>query len=103
MGNLTADAVNQLLKKQKKYFATGITLPYRYRAEQLCKLKSAIQRCEEELYEALQTDLGKSKQESYLTEIGFVLSDITHTLRNLKKWMKPVKVRSPLPVFPARS
>ena len=103
MGNLTADAVNQLLKKQKKYFATGITLPYRYRAEQLCKLKSAIQRCEEELYEALRTDLGKSKQESYLTEIGFVLSDITHTLRNLKKWMKPVKVRSPLPVFPARS
>ena len=92
MGELTEHAAAELLRGQRGFFGTGATLSYRYRKEQLQKLKNAVLRFEPELERALKEDLGKSRQESYLTEIGFVLSDISHTLRNLKKWMKPTRV-----------
>ena len=95
--------LSEILTEQKNFFSRGETLSFRFRAAQLCKLKNALFRYESSLAEALAADLGKSRQESYLTEIGFVLSDISYTLRNLKRWMKPVSVRSPLTVFPAKS
>lgn len=103
MGELTEHAAAELLHGQRDFFGTGATLSYRYRKEQLQKLKNAVLRFEPELERALKEDLGKSRQESYLTEIGFVLSDISHTLRNLKKWMKPTRVRSPITVFSSKS
>ena len=103
METLTDRFVGELLAGQRTFFEKGTTLPYAYRAEQLEKLKRAIKSYEGELEKALAADLGKSRQESYLTEIGFVLAGITHTLRHLKKWMRPVRVRSGLTVFPSVS
>lgn len=103
METLTDRFVGELLAGQRAFFGKGTTLPYAYRAEQLKKLKKAIISYEGELEKALAADLGKSRQESYLTEIGFVLAGITHTLRHLKKWMRPVRVRSGLTVFPSVS
>lgn len=103
METLTDRFVGELLAGQQTFFEKGTTLPYAYRAEQLKKLKRAIISYEGELEKALAADLGKSRQESYLTEIGFVLAGITHTLRHLKKWMRPVRVRSGLTVFPSVS
>lgn len=51
------------------------------------------------LYAALEEDLGKSAAESYVSEIGFVLSEITHTKQNLAKWMKPNRVKPSLTQF----
>lgn len=103
MAELTESLAAGLLKEQKAFFESGSTLSYEYRIAQLRKLKCAVLSFQTELEKALASDLGKSRQESFLTEIGFVLSDITHTCRALKKWMKPVAVRSPLTVFPSRS
>lgn len=100
---LTEEFAGKLLRRQKEFFSKGETLSYRYRMEQLQKLKSAVLAYERELETALAADLGKSRLESYSTEIGFVLSGITHAMKHLKKWMKPVKVRSPLTVFSAKS
>lgn len=50
---------------------------------------------------ALQADLGKSPLESQITEIGFLLGEIDHTLANLAKWMRPRRVNTPLAVQPA--
>ena len=100
---LTEEFAGKLLRRQKEFFSKGETLSYRYRMEQLQKLKSTVLAYERELETALAADLGKSRLESYSTEIGFVLSGITHAMKHLKKWMKPVKVRSPLTVFSAKS
>ena len=93
---LTDQFVQDLLAGQHALLGKGMTLPYAYRAEQLKKLKKAIISYEGELEKALAADLGKSRQESYLTEIGFVLAGITHTLRHLKKWMRPDLTRTGL-------
>ena len=103
MERLTDEFVGELLKKQREYFADGKTLSLSFRLDKLRKLKEAILTYREELEQALFDDLGKSRQECYSSEIGFVLSEITHTEKHLKKWMKPDRVKSPMTVFPAKS
>lgn len=100
---LTDDFVGGLLNKQKEFFAEGNTLGLKFRLEQLKKLRAAIISNQTDLEKALASDLGKSRQESYTTEIGFVLAGISHTEKHLKNWMKPISVKSPMTVFPAKS
>lgn len=41
--------------------------------------------------------------ESYLTELVFTINEINFALKNLKKWIKPEKVRTNILVFPSKS
>lgn len=100
---LTEKFVENILKLQKQFFNEGKTLSLSFRIDALNKLKNAILSFQTELETALSKDLGKSRQESYSSEIGFVLSEITHTQKHLKKWMKPDKVKSPMSVFSSKS
>lgn len=103
MQNLTIQYIEQLLQQQKQFFLTGKTLSLAYRKVMLNKLKQAILHHQQELEQALFADLGKSKQECYTTEIGFVLQEISHTLKHLKKWTRPKKVKSPMTVYYSKS
>lgn len=93
----------ETVQKQRTYFNSFATNPYEFRVEQLHKLKKAIHDYESELSKALKQDLGKCEFESYVTEIGFVLHDISYTLKKLKRWMKPKKVKTPVLNQPASS
>ena len=55
------------------------------------------------LLEALHKDLHKSPFESYVTEIGFVLSSITHMIKHLEGWMEDEMVKTPVHLQPAKS
>ncbi len=94
---------NDKLASLHTYFHTGNTLPHEYRKAQLLKLKEAIKNHEENLYAALDKDLKKSKEEAWVTEIGFVLEELKTTLKNLRKWMKPKRVGTNLLNLPGRS
>lgn len=91
------------LEKMRAYFNSGATRTCRFRKEQLKKLKNAIVTYEEELYAALYADLKKSKEESWVTELGFVISEINAALRNLESWMKPEKAGTNLVNLPSKS
>ncbi|MBN3489898.1 aldehyde dehydrogenase family protein [Acholeplasma equirhinis] len=78
-------------------------MTYQERISYLKRLKEVILKYELDIKEALYLDLGKSSQESYITEIGLVLSEITYHMKHLKKWMKPKRVKNTLAVFPAKS
>lgn len=95
--------IKELLQKQKQYFQAGNTFPYEFRAKQLSTLKQAILKYKPQLEKALYEDLGKSNFESYTSEIGFVLSSITHALHDLKKWMKPERKKAPLSLLFTKS
>lgn len=84
-------------------FNSGITKNPSFRINQLEILKKAIIEFLPQIENALKIDLGKSPEEAYLTEIGLVLDEIDYHSRNLKKWMKPRKVRSGLALFPSKS
>ena len=90
------------VQRQRAYFGSGATRPLALRRGQLRKLHDALVANESPLLEALRTDLRKSPQEAYASEIGFVLSDIRHALRHLRAWMKPCRRRTPLLAWPAQ-
>ena len=92
----------ELLSLQKEYFQSGATLPVEFRIRQLKTLYQTILAMEEPIQEALLADLGKSQFESYETEIGFVLAEITHAIRHLKSWARPKGRLSPLFLFPSK-
>lgn len=91
------------LAQSRHYFNSGVTRPYAFRIKQLQKLKKALGKYEEALHQALYTDLRKSPEESWVTETGFVLTEIRLALRRLKRWMEPEKVRTNLLNFPSTS
>ena len=91
---MTENEINFLLTEQKKYYKSGATLPISFRKEQLKKLYSAIQEREKELNEALKKDLGKSQFEAFLCESGFILTEIRHMIKNIKKFIRKLSMRS---------
>lgn len=93
----------EILKYHKEFFHTGKTKDINFRINQLNKLKAAIRKYEKEILEALYKDLRKSEFEAYSTEIGFVLDSIGYMTKNLKKWSKPRKVKTPLHQIPSKS
>ncbi|WP_188206087.1 aldehyde dehydrogenase [Alkalibacillus aidingensis] len=86
---------NQLVQSQKKLFRAGKTMTHTFRNHQLQKLKDMLNRHEEEIYEALKKDLNKSSYEVLLTELGFLYNEINETIKQLRDWMRPEKVKTP--------
>lgn len=95
--------IENILQQQKEFFSTGATLPLQFRLRALGKLKAAIIKNENMLYQALQSDLGKSRAESFMCELGLTLTEISWMEKNLKKLMGNQKVKTPLAQFAARS
>ena len=95
--------IEEIVKKEREYFKTGATLSYKFRLNALKKLKEAIIRNEKEIMNALFLDLGKSATESYMCEVGMVLSELKYAIRHLKKWIKRDRVTTPIAQFPSKS
>jgi len=91
------------LESLRNFFGSGETKSYPFRKEQLQKLKNAVLKHEQDLYDALYTDLKKNKEEAWVTEIGFLIAEINAALKNLRSWMKPVQAKTNLVNFPSSS
>ena len=89
--------------QMRSYYNSGKTKPYAFRKEQLIKLRDAINEYETALHEALYTDLKKSPEECWVTETGFLLSEINNTIKNLNGWMQPDLVSTNLLNMPSSS
>ncbi len=100
---MTKQEIEVLAKMQREFFKTGSTLPLPFRNKMLSQLYTAIKDHEAEICDALCEDLGKSNYESFMCEIGLVLSEITYMKRHLKAFAKKRKVKTPLAQFPSKS
>ncbi|MBS1620378.1 MAG: aldehyde dehydrogenase [Bacteroidetes bacterium] len=91
------------LNYMRRYYESGATQSFSFRKEQLKKLKQAIVKYEKELYAALYSDLKKSPEECWVTELGMVTAEINAALKSLHRWMKPQKAGTNLLNFPSSS
>ena len=98
---MNADAIHEIVEKQRAYFRTGQTLDPDFRLKQLQKLKEAVIRHCNELEHALNADLGRAPLEAYFCDIGSLLLEINETGRGLSRWAKPETVFSGLHCFPS--
>ena len=103
MENTTPERIQELNRLQRDYFASGVTRDLAFRRQMLRKLLTAIQRWEQPLYEALRTDLHKSEQEAFLTEVSLVTGEIRSHLRHLSRWARTECHASPMQMLPSRS
>ena len=92
----------ELLNIQREFYRSGKTYSYPFRLAALQRLQNAVRKKEAAILAALKEDLGKGTTESYMTEVGFVLEELSFCIRHLKGWMRPRRVRTPLPLFPGR-
>lgn len=95
--------IQDLIKNQREFFGSGKTLSYQFRKSALIKLKKTILKYEDEIKDCLLKDLGKTSTESYMCEIGMVLSELSYAIKHLKSWMKKKRARTPLAQFHSKS
>ena len=99
----TIESINNIVSQQREFFLTNETKSIDFRLKQLKRLKSAVEKYSDDIYDALWKDLHKCREEAFLTEINIVLTEINDHIKNIKKWSKPKKVKTPLYLMPSKS
>ncbi|WIW71523.1 aldehyde dehydrogenase [Anaerosinus gibii] len=94
---------NEILAMQKNFFYSGKTKTYQYRLDALKALRESLIYYEEEINQALMDDLNKSPYETYISEYGISLQQLTYATRHLKKWMKPIPRSVGINSFPGKA
>lgn len=100
---MTEQEIKDILQQQNHFFSSGKTIPAEFRLKQLESLKEAMIRHETDLAAALKEDLGKSRMESYMCEIGLTLSELTWMQKHLRSLMRSKRVSTPAAQFAAKS
>ena len=103
MENTPTNKIIEIHSKQRDFFKTGTTLDIKFRKQMLKNFLAAMEKWESRISDALWTDLHKSYEEAYLTEISIVKCEIRSHIKNVSKWAKRRKTHSPLKLFPSRS
>ncbi|MEG0076479.1 aldehyde dehydrogenase family protein [Anaerorhabdus sp.] len=78
-----------IMNHQRIFFDSNKTKTVEFRKAQLLKLKHMLKTHEDEILDALNMDLSKSKSESYLTELSIVYSEIHTALKMLDRFARP--------------
>ncbi len=94
---------SELIQGQREYFMSGKTRSYEARRQSLLTLQKALKVYEPLIFEAMKADMNKAELETYMSEVGMVLEELSFHLKHLKAWMRPRTVSTPLAQFPARS
>ena len=97
----TESKIREIVDAQRKFFRTGATLPVKWRIQQLKKLKAAVLAHEAEFEDALAADLGRSRVEAYLCDIGPIITEVNEMIRGLRRWARPECHFSGLMCFPS--
>lgn len=95
--------MKNIVEAQRDFWNTGKTKSIAFRKDMLKRLRSAILKNEQAIYQALYQDLHKSETESYLTEVQIVLQEIDCAIKHVHNWQKPKRVGTPLSHFPSSS
>lgn len=97
------EQIEAVVARQRAYFESGATLPVAFRREMLKRLYAAVEKYGDEMAEALKSDLGKSRYEGFMCETGLAKTEISYMIKNVKKFAKEKRVRTPLAQFASRS
>ncbi len=97
--NLETDKIHKIFSKQQKRAILLRDSSVKERLRILKSLEEVIFSSQEKIQNAIYNDFQKSAEESTISEIYPVLSEIREVRRNLKHWAKPKPVRPNLPFF----
>lgn len=97
------EEIRRLFRAQRANQQAVAQTSARERIAKLRRLHQALMQYRQEIRDALYHDFRKPPMETDLSEIFAVTSEIKHTIRRLRRWMKPRAVASPLTLLGSRS
>ncbi|MBQ7300548.1 MAG: aldehyde dehydrogenase [Clostridia bacterium] len=100
---MTNEEIQSLLDRQRTYYRSGVTLPVKFRVEQLRRLYASVKAHQDEINDALTADLGKSRYEGFMCESGLVLTEIRYMIRHTPRYAKLRTVPTPPAQFCSHS
>ncbi|MBO6168454.1 MAG: aldehyde dehydrogenase [Bacteroidales bacterium] len=101
--NTPAAKIEALVSAQRLFYAGGTTRDIGFRKQQLRALRAGIQKWEKPLCDALWSDLHKSYEEAYMTEIGLVYGEISDALKHVGRWARRRRRPTPMTGMPSSS
>ena len=101
--NTAPERIEELVRKQRAFFATGVTRDVDWRRYQLKQFNAGLKKWEKPLCDALWTDLHKSYEEAFMTEIGLVYGELGEAIRKVGRWARRRCKPTPLTVMPSSS
>ncbi len=99
----SVDSIPGLVAGVRHTFGTRATRPLSWRKKQLHAMIAMLEENEAEFSAALRDDLGKPDLEGYVTDIAFVIGEVKLMLKNLRRWNRPQRVRTPIVAMPGSS
>lgn len=93
----------ELFERQKQYFLAGNTRDIKHRIDSIRSLGNELTRHEKQINEAVFLDLRKSSFELFSTEIAGILHEIKWISAKLRKWTRPIAIRTNLVNLPGHS
>lgn len=97
------DNLQALFEKQSAHRWTMSQTSAASRKSMLLALKNEIVSRREEIKAAMYADFKKPYAESELTEIHTSIDEINFAVKNISRWMKPKKVKTPIALFGSKS
>jgi aldehyde dehydrogenase (NAD+) len=88
----SGSAIQEVFRRQQQMAISLRTSTAEARIQKLRKLEAAVLAHREAIYQALHADLRKPETEADLSEIMPVISEIHHTAKHLKSWMRTRRV-----------
>ena len=103
MENTSAERIEELVLKQRAFFATGTTRDVNWRIRQLKAFKKGLEKWEKHICDALWQDLHKSYEEAFISEFGLVYGELGEAIRKTRRWARRRSRPTPLTVMPSSS
>ncbi len=100
---MNPEIIQHKLQQLRAFYESGGTRTLAFRKYQLQLLKTTMLKYEQSLYDALYSDLKKSPEECWVTELGVVMAEINLALRSLPHWMQRERVKTNLVNLPSSS
>ncbi|XP_015934143.1 aldehyde dehydrogenase family 3 member H1 [Arachis duranensis] len=99
--SFNAEAASLLVNNLRATFASGTTRSYEWRASQLKALIKLCDAHEQQIIDALYSDLAKPPLETVAYEIAMFKNSCKAALKELKRWMTSEKVKTSIATFPS--
>ncbi len=94
-----ATDIQAIFDKQRQYAQQMALTTAAERIERIQRILRWTENHEAELMQAMHADFRKPAAEVLLGDLGALIYEIKHTCKNLKSWMKPKRVPTPLPLI----
>ncbi len=93
-----------LFAAQHQASRAQIDVPFAVRCDRLLRMRVLLDEHGDALAQAVQADFGvRSLQLTEIADLFVLRTMLSHTIKYLKKWMKPTKVRTPFYLLPSHA